>query len=253
MFEVWQLFIKLFRMLFSFINGGEECVVCGSKTFLDPVCCKCRNTHFSVKDILSVKRCSICGKELISTEKLCLQCREKPVLVHTDKMIPLFSYRLWNKNLLFMWKISGQRVLSPFFAELVGKVLFMMKVKVIVPVPPRPKKIQKNGWDQITELCSFLHYRYGFQLLEVIQRHSATEQKKLDRNERLSQIEGAYSLFSEAVINSELKKFEGVFPENVCIVDDVCTTGSTLECCAKLLRENTSIKSIYGITLFTVD
>ena len=50
----------------------------------------------------------------------------------------------------------------------------------------------------------------------------------------------------------ELKKNKGVFPSEVCILDDVSTTGATLECCSKLIKEAFETK-IIGITIFIVD
>lgn len=172
-----------------------------------------------------------------------MECRDSPVLKSTDKMIPLFSYRLWNKELLFMWKIQGLRALSYFFAGLVSKALKELQIEYIVPVPPRPGKIKKNGWDQIDELCKILKFHYGFKLLSLLERTSSTQQKKLNREERLSTIQSAYVL-SEKVYE--------VLPSELCIIDDVCTTGSTIETCAHIIKANTTVKKVYAMTLFAV-
>ena len=246
-------FIKfLLRVFYSFINGGEECVICKKRTFLLPVCKKCENESFSLKSSADIKRCEICGKELISTDKLCLQCRESPVLKHTDFVLPLFSYRLWNKELMFKWKSQGIRPLSFYFARILSGFLREFGVDVIVPVPPRPGKIEKNGWDQIDELCTILKYHYGFKILPLLERHSVEQQKKLDRQNRLDSIGKSYFLRSDIQISRLLKPFQGTFPQQVCVLDDVCTTGATLESCAYLLKK-IGIKKVMGVTLFIVD
>lgn len=227
-------------------------MVCGRKTFFYSVCPSCIEKHFSVENVLNKERCVYCGRLLISSKQSCLKCREQRILTHTDTVIPLFSYRLWNKELLYKWKINGERANSAFFALCVQSVLKKLEIEVLVPVPPRKNKIRKNGWDQIDELCTFLQKRYGFKLLKILVRNSIEQQKKLNKNERLETIKTAYSLCNGPEMEEVLKPFSGVVPERVCLIDDVCTTGATLENCARLLK-TAGIKTVDVVTLFTVD
>lgn len=251
-FEMKQLLVDAVRLFYSYLGGGYKCVVCGKKTYFQMVCSDCEKKHFSVDKVLSEKRCIYCGKVLISSKKSCLKCREQRILLHTDKVMPLYSYRLWNKELLFRWKINGERTNSAFFAKLVKEALKMLDEEVIVPVPPRKDKIKINGWDQIDELCEFLGKRYGFKLLKILVRNTVEQQKKLNRIERLQTIKNAYSLCDESVLKKALKPFQGKLPEKVCLIDDVCTTGSTIENCAFILKE-AGIKIVNVVTLFIVD
>ena len=142
--------------------------------------------------------------------------------------------------------------MSVFFAGLLSQALKKLKADIIVPVPPRKGKIKEKGWDQIDELCSLLEYKYGYRVLKLLERHTKVQQKKLDREGRLQQIGKAYFCVPEQVLKQRLKPYGGVFPEAVVLLDDVCTTGSTLESCAQILKE-VGIKKITGITLFSVD
>ena len=251
-FEVKEFFVLVFRLLYVFISGGEECIVCGRLVFLRPVCSSCMENHFSVKRIMEKERCSCCGKELVSMKEKCMVCREKPVLTSTDRVLTLFSYRLWNRELMFRWKMLGERNFSPLFAKLLCEVLRKMGESVLIPVPPRKGKIRKNGWDQIEELSTFLEKRYGFRVLRILERKSTGQQKKLSRSERLESIKTAYTMAAPPVLERALKPFSGRLPEAVCIIDDVCTTGSTLESCAQLLKA-AGIKKVSAVTLFSVD
>ena len=199
-----------------------------------------------------MERCECCGRELVGIKNKCTICRVKPVLISTDKVIPLFSYRLWNKEIMFRWKMQGERIFSPYFASLINQVLKNIGMKVIVPVPPRKGKIRKNGWDQIDELCNFLTKRYGFKVLKILERNTSEQQKKLNRTERLEHIKTAYSLCRPENYKKALKSFSGNLPQSVCLIDDVCTTGSTIESCAAILKE-AGIGKVSVITLFTVD
>lgn len=250
-FEVWQKIIFVFRLFYSFLNGGEKCIVCGRTCNVVPVCRECRHNFFDVRLNMEAKRCSRCGKILISTEETCSECRETVTLVHTDKVLPLFSYLLWNKEILFMWKINNVRSLSSFFAEKVCEALLMLEITTVIPVPPRPGKIQKNGWDQVDELCKFLEFRYGFTVLKILERTSVNQQKKMNRKERFENMKTAYKLVDEKELAKKLRMFEGAFPSEVCIIDDVCTTGATLERCAEILKGK-GVKKVSAVTLFAV-
>lgn len=250
--KIKYLIVKLIRLLFSYINGGDSCVVCGNITFVYPVCKKCRKKYFKIDESILSGRCEICGRELISTKNICMRCRNEPVLKSAGNVIPLFSYRLWNKELLFQWKIEGVRNLSFFFAGLVNKALYLLGYDIIVPVPPRKGKIKKKGWDQIQELCEILEIVYRHKVLNLLHRVSSGEQKKLNRSQRLETIKNAYEFVSPKELSKELQKNGGKLPEEVCLIDDVCTTGATIECSSSVLKIG-GIKRVNVITLFTVD
>lgn len=251
-FELKQSFVSAVRLLYVFISGGEKCAVCGRLVFLKPVCRDCLEKHFSVSGIMELPRCECCGRELISMKGKCMLCREKPVLKSTDSVIPLFSYRLWNRELMFRWKMQEERSFSPMFAGFLCELLRITGEKVLVPVPPRKGKIRQKGWDQIEELCTFLEKRYGFRVLRILERNTSNQQKKLSREERLESIKTAYSICPPKKVQRALKPFSGHMPQAVCLVDDVCTTGSTLESCAEILKKE-GIKTVNAVTLFTVD
>lgn len=230
------------RAVCSYIAGGGECAVCGRKCGALPLCRRCRKKYFAVTPSAGEKRCSVCGRILVSEHGTCMQCRTKKLLSHTDIVFPLYSYRLWNTMLLFRWKIEGERVLSPFFASETAAALALLEPGfTIVPVPPRPGKIREKGWDQIEELSRFLELRYHFKTARILERSSRREQKTLDRENRLETIGSSYSL----------KKGVSV-PAKVCIIDDVLTTGATVESCAAVLKAG-GAQTVYAVTLFTVD
>lgn len=251
-FETKKAGIFLIRSFFSLLNNGKPCVVCGGYAFVYPVCRKCISKHFSLDDALNEKRCNVCGKVLISTDDTCSRCRDERILTHTNNVLPLFSYRLWNKELLYKWKIMGERSVSSLFAYFVYKALNKLNDEIVVPVPPRKGKIKKNGWDQVDEICSFLKNRYGIKVLKLLKRNTTEQQKKLHKKERLETISCAYQVEEEKIIIRELKRVNNILPKKVCLVDDVCTTGATIESCAKILKK-IGIETVDVITLFVVD
>lgn len=253
LFFIFQFYtITVARVFFNFLGNGISCVICGKKCFTIPLCKNCQSTWFSNEKIFNINRCEKCGKELISTENSCMQCRDTKVLIHTDSVFPIFSYRLWNKELLFLWKIQGIRSFSKYFASLFYKVIKEKKYDFVIPVPPRPGKIKENGWDQIDEVCKFLKYFYKINILNLLERVSTQQQKKLDREGRLESINSAYRLKDKLLLEKELKGLDSFEKLKICIIDDVCTTGSTIESCSKLLKK-IGFQKVEAVTLFTVD
>ena len=249
--------IYLLRSVAAFLLGGDMCVRCGKASGVYPLCPSClslfmeSNPPFSVESEL--KRCRICGKVLVSEIEICSSCREKPVLKSTERNYPLHSYRLWKKSVLFAWKTENKRTLSPVFAQMVYGAYEKVCAETgknlpVVPVPPRPGKIKNRGWDQVDEMCRFLHTGWNVPVLKILCRKSRVQQKKLGRLRRLDRAEKSYHLVGKKV----LRRLAPVPPKSVVLIDDVLTTGATFEACASKLR-SFGVQKVYGITLFVVD
>lgn len=240
------------QSLLLFFSGPNYCLICGNNCGIIEICKNCRNIYFSEAYIYRNKRCNSCGKELIGTKNNCMECRVQVVAPHSDSIFSIFPYRLWNKELMYLWKSLNLRTYSLFYSQILSSVLNHFNYRIIVPVPPRPGKIKEKGWDQIDEICSLLKYKYNFKVLSILERKSMGQQKKLNKNNRLMNIGSGYTNSSIKKINRELKRNKMVLPEEVCLIDDVCTTGATIETCCKLIK-NLGIKKVNVITLFKVD
>ena len=133
-----------------------------------------------------------------------------------------------------------------FFARVLFRVLQRYyEGFTVVPVPPRPGKIKKTGWDQIADLCRYLRGLYGIRVCRALVRLGTQQQKKLSRSERLSRLGKQYALksaFKKAACAQKL-------PHQVVLLDDIMTTGVTLETCAALLKE-VGVQKVYALTLF---
>lgn len=222
----------------SILLAPQKCVVCGdlSKRSI-PLCVQCESKYLSLTSFHE-GRCSRCGRLLISAKTLCMDCRTVEPLQMIDRVYPLFSYDRTAQELLASWKIGCCFGLTALFARCLMPVLSHFPGIPVVPVPPRPGKIRQKGWDQIDVLARKLETGYGIPVLRCLKRTSIVQQKKLGREERGKNLQG----------NITLKK-NITLPETVIVLDDIMTTGATLEACACALKE-TSETRIYGVTLF---
>ena len=250
-----------FRSFLGFSFAREKCLCCNRQTFSNPICPSCRSDLFSGFQRDFSKRCSVCGKILLSEKGICTKCRSENLFSAVDQVLPMFMYRLWIKRLVYQWKIGNRRTLSPVFARLFNeglKVLGETKDScVLVPVPPRPGKIKKRGWDQVDELCSFLHKDYGYYVLPVLRRFTHNQQKKLDREERLIMRGKNYGLcrnFERKIENWSVVSHgnKETLPSAAVIIDDVITTGITVASCAEILKK-IGIATVKVLSLVIVD
>lgn len=232
----------------SFLAGGSVCVRCGAKSYAVPLCKACRDRVTQFEPFFSERRCKKCGKILVSERGVCSECRVNTEKSSLDAVFPVHMYRLWMKDLLFTWKTDGQRTLTPFFAEIVYQAFRTIEENSaegfdgIVPVPVRPGKLKEKGWDQIEDLCTVLSRKYGLKILPVLERCAGVQQKTLNREERKGKLGASYVLKPSAVLSG--KRF--------LILDDIVTTGSTMEKCAAILREN-GAEGVSGLLLFMAD
>lgn len=199
--------------------------------------------------------CGKCGRRLVSADAFCPECRESDDFMFLDKVCALYPYSPENKDLLTGWKINGERIFSHSFAEILASVLYENSVvcryrdkpvrdkaprlkTAVVPVPPRPGKIRKKGWDQIDEVCTLLKRQWHIPVSDCLVRTTKIQQKQLGKAARKMNLKG--HIFVK----------NGYTPPDVCIlIDDIITTGATLENCAEALKSK-GASFVAGLTLF---
>ncbi len=238
---------------FSIVFSSSKCICCGKNTCGLPLCKTCIDSFILNFEPSGSRRCCCCGRILKSNDTLCVICRREHGFSHINSVFPLYPYRLWRKELLFDWKMKGQRALSPLFASAVDKALSMLYANrkksdiCLVPVPPRPGKIRRYGWDQVDELVLLLHNLYGYQEKKLLVRFTVEQQKKKNYIERHNN----KNAFGISGTFAEMKKC-GIMLSEVVLIDDVITTGSTVDECADILKRG-GIGKVNVLSLFIVD
>jgi len=189
--------------------------------------------------VIQGEKCNLCGKPLISEIDICLSCRNDTVKTY-DRLWVVFPYTGKYRKLLHSYKFGKFLALASFFAEKILEVISLqpsLQEAVIVPVPPRPGKIKETGWDQVEYLVrQIMKQSKKAAVSRCLKRRRSKVQKTLDRKERIENMKGRIYLNTAP-------------PKTVLIIDDVVTTGSTLEVCSEVLKEGGAEK-VFGLCLF---
>ncbi|MDO5154408.1 MAG: ComF family protein [Eubacteriales bacterium] len=158
----------------------------------------------------------------------------KKVVKSYEQGFPVFLYEEPMKKALYDFKYKNQRAYASFFASATearyGEQFRRLHLDGIIPVPVHPNKKRKRGYNQAELLAKQLGKRldvpvYSRYLLREI---DTNPQKELDDKSRMKNLKNAFKLGENTI---KLKK--------VLLVDDIYTSGATIEACTQVLkREN---------------
>ena len=197
----------------------------------------CETCHKSVKKI-SGTLCDLCGYPKQDLE-VCPGC---------DTYGPQFtSIRSWAvysggvKEAIHALKYQNNLSLGTAFSDsLVGMIKDVgWKLDVVIPIPLSKTRMKERGYNQAKILAFPVALALGKPLDEkyVIRTRNTESQVHLHQNERAANLKDAFTTTSHKWMN-----------KNVLIVDDVITTGSTINECARVLIES-GVKQVFGLSL----
>ncbi len=216
-----------------------RCPICDKVTawWDKGICCEC------LKNIRYVEppRCLKCGKHIEEEAKeYCLDCEERHHFYKQGRA--LFYYKDIAKS-IYRYKYKGRKAYAKIFgnemAYYLGDYIKSLEVDAIIPVPLFGRKARRRGYNQATLLARILGEELKIPVEEklVIRNRNTRPLKLLNPEERLNNLKKAFILVENGV---KLKR--------VIIIDDIYTTGSTIDTMAELLME-WGIEEVYFVTL----
>jgi ComF family protein len=142
------------------------------------------------------------------------------------------------KEIIHALKYERRRSIAPLLGALMRErgTALLRDADAIVPVPLHPRREYERGFNQAEDLAVHLGLPVIQALTRVRHTHSQIE---LPKHERQKNVSGAFGI---AVPGFRLR-----IPGVVVLVDDVSTTGSTLEACARVLKD-AGVKEVRALT-----
>ena len=217
------VFVKIMRALFGW-SLPQDCFVCGRVAGFQPVCQACRASL----PRLHVQRCSVCALP-VRGDGGCGRClKAKPAF---DATFVAFDYAFPVDALLQAFKYQHQLGLAAFFAENLAAQNLPGDIDGIVPVPLHPRRLQARGFNQTLEIARPFSRLTGCRLVydRVRRVRDTPAQAGLTRKARARNLKGAFA-------------YEGCLKgARILIVDDVMTTGATLNALAGELKRQGAV------------
>lgn len=178
--------------------------------------------------------CMKCGRPVKEGEEYCSACKEKKTFYQSGRS--LFLYNAAIRESISRFKYYGRQEYAAFYAKAMyqtyGEWMKALRPDALIPVPIHRRRYRERGFNQAEILAKELgKYSEIPVLTEYLIRVKHTlPQKELSEKERLKNLHQAFSVRSGS---QQLYKNLNC----VIIIDDIYTTGSTIDMCASVLRK----------------
>ena len=195
-----------------------------------------------ILELIYPTTCGFCDK--ICKTGLCKRCELKLKKYQIDlikkhkkmsfnESMHIFIYEDLIREKIISYKFNNKAYLHKTFSKIILKnekvCGFLKKYDIIIPVPIHKKRRQKRGYNQVEliakEIARELKLKYEKNILIKVQ--NIVPQSELTKKERQKNIKGAFGI----------KNAEKIKNKKVLILDDIYTTGSTLNECARILKQ----------------
>lgn len=201
----------------------------------------------NTKEILYPQTCIICGRK--EKEYVCKKCEKilkNKLLYKIDnyknkyfsKHIYVFKYEGIIRSKIIDFKFNGKSYLAENFAKIILKnekiCRFFESYDIIIPVPIHNKRKAQRGYNQseliAKQICK-INNKINIQNDILIKEKNNVAQSSLNKEQRIQNAKNVYKIINK----------EKILNKKIIIIDDIYTTGSTVNECSKILIKNGAI------------
>ena len=219
--------------------NGYKCVVCGeelSTNTLYSICDDC----MKLLPFNNGKTCVKCSEPIGNMSQYCIHCKnEKP---RYKKNVSVFLYKEPIDKFIRELKYDNKKYLADTLSNFIASEVVKMAVNFdyVVPVPIHFDRYKKRGYNQAELLCSSLKDKLSLNVdISILTKSRYTRsQANLTRNERIENLRDSFKVEDKTKVKGK----------TILLVDDVFTTGTTINECAKTLLD-AGAKEVYSVTL----
>jgi ComF family protein len=209
----------------------------------------CHACVASLRQTLPQPQCSRCGRPIISgavvegaSPPLCHLCRVGAYDFDFARSFGAYSPSM--ARAILMLKYGEITPLGGWFANHLAKLAERsaeeFAADVVVPVPLHPSRLRERGYNQAEVIARPLarRLRIPFRSYLLVRTRPRPDKVRLTRRERWETVRGAYAMHQLAKVDKM----------RVLLVDDVFTTGATLDACSRALRGAGAVR-VAGLTV----
>lgn len=206
-----------------------HCVACGKEGEWWCAICRTKDSSPRVGSF-----CPICRAAVYAT---CFDCR---VMSPLDSTASLYVYQAENQigQLIRTFKYQHAASLVELWKELLEVDQAVYNAPVVIPVPLFAARERDRDYNQAALLAKIIADKYNFplDLTNLARVKNTKQQATLGKGERLENVLDAFAWQG------------GIVPREVLLVDDVFTTGATMQACAEVLKKH-GVELVHGFTV----
>lgn len=227
------------------IFSPPRCMACNKRMPLDSTaifCYECSKEYH----MNNGRVCRICGKPILkNADSTCADC--KNTKIHYIKNVSRYLYKGCVKDAVRNMKFQKRIWISYEFGRALLKTVkenyHDINFDMILYVPMTPVSERERGFNQSREIAAIISEELNVPINDKIlyKRPGTKTQSGLNRKQRIENVKNAFTVF-----NSDL-----MTDKTILLIDDVFTTGSTINECAKTLKRNGAM-AVYTATVATV-
>ncbi|HBA45802.1 hypothetical protein A2W67_02420 [Candidatus Nomurabacteria bacterium RIFCSPLOWO2_02_40_28] len=206
----------------------------------------------TILDIIFPVKCLSCGYAGVD---LCLVCTSNFPQAERENAKWIFSFFDYRhpplKKALWLLKYKGKKRLANIFAELMyGKILEELsdlaimqnfRESLLIPIPLSPKRYRERGYNQAELICEKLveldrNINFKLEKNVLIKNKETKHQAHIkNRSERLKNLIGSFTIKSSK--QNAKENISIIKGRNIILIDDITTTGATLNEAKKTLKQ----------------
>lgn len=224
-------------------------------------------------DLIYPRHCAVCGNTLWGKYEmyLCVHCfYELPLLDIRDlSMQNAIGKVFWGRcNFEFCWgwmeyrsgsktsgiikelKYKGNPEMANYLGTVMGESLMELEFLkshqvVLIPVPMSPEKREKRGYNQTEEIAKGISKVCGYEIQDNLLERTVMRdsQTRMNRVSRFENMQGVFRFnscgFGERINGGDIAIEDSLL---LIIVDDIITTGATIETCYRAIHDNLKVK-----------
>lgn len=214
----------------------KTCLGCGAEgTWLCPACDK-------RLPALTTLTCLVCGRRR-PDGKTCTNCRKR---FRCTGLVASFPYAdALCRELVHELKYGHVREIAQILAERIAGTIerlapWLPAGSAFVPVPLHTRRERERGFNQAELIAAALAEHLGVPMMKALRRTRATR-SQIELNDPDLRHENVADAFALAPNHPAL-------PKRVLLVDDVATTGATLDACTRVLRQ-AGVREVWGVVV----